>query len=413
MKHFLTNLFVLLALSASAQKITVNLPYFPGKEYAWIIFNGDKQDTIARGSLDTNGQTVLTVPPAYENWRGMSNCLLAGGGGLEIILNGEENFTVACIVEHPTINDIYYTGSEENTFLLEQYKKQQDLLNKAGIIAAAVQAYTPQDSLYKALLDEKDSLTNRFANLQRQTAESPLYAARIRQMSDFCQGIGSHLNLTEKEMIEEQRQYVRETVDFKQLWNSGLWRPLFSQWISLETGQSDSTLLTTDGKAIIARVKDGGVLADLSKKLITLLHQYGKEDLLAQLLDTEDLLAPGNPAPKLYLPDNTTIVPLNSLVIFYESDCSNCENELAQLRGNYSVLQEKNIRVITISADTDEAVYHKNADTFPWQQKICDYKGFNGVNFRNYAIVGTPTMYAVDGKGTITGRYSRLEDYLK
>jgi len=411
-KRFFTSLFVLLALSATAQKIKIDLPHFAGKEYVWVMFGGEKTDTVAHGVLDTKGQTVLTVPPAYENWRGMSNCLLAGGGGLEIILNGEKDFTAGCAIAQPTINDIYYTGSEENAFLLEQYKRQQGLLNKAGIIAAAMQAYTPRDKLYKALSNEKKSLEKRYAGLQRQTIESPLYAARIRQMSDFCNAIGNRLNPTKKEMIEEQRLYVRETVDFGQLWNSGLWRSLFFRWMDVETGQGDSILLA-DSKAIFARVQDKDVFANLSKKMVLLFNQYGKESMLAQLLNTEDMLSPGHQAPKLYLSDSTTLVPLNSLVIFYESGCGNCENELLQLRGNYSVLQERNIKVISVSADMDEAVYKKNADIFPWQQKLCDYKGFEGVNFKSYAVVGTPTIYVIDGNGTITGRYARLTDYLK
>jgi len=411
MKHLLINLFILLALPAAAQKITIDLPHFAGKEYVWLLFNGDKTDTIARGALDANGQTVLTVPPAYGNRRGISNCLLTGGGGLEIILNGGNDFTAGCAVAQPTINDIYYTGSEENAFLLEQYKRQQGLLNKASIITAAMQAYTPRDKLYKPLSNEKKSLEKQFAGLQRQTAGSPLYAARVRQMSDFCNGVGSRLDLTEKEMIEEQRRYVRDSLDFGQLWNSGLWKALFSRWMSLETGQGDS-ILTADGKAILAREQDINMFANLSKKMVSLFNQYGKEGLLAQLFNTEDILSPGHPAPKLFLPDGTSIAPLNSLVIFFESDCGNCQNELLQLRGNYPVLQGKNIQVISVAADIDEASYKKVADTFPWQQKICDYKGFEGVNFRNYAVVGTPTIYVIDGNGTITGRYARLADFI-
>jgi len=412
MKHLIINLFILLALPAAAQKITVDLPHFAGKEYVWVLFNGEKPDTIARGTLDAKGQTVLTVPPDYgTRWR-MSNCLLTGGGGLEIILSGESDFTAGCAVAQPTINDIYYTGSEENAFLLEQYKRQQGLLNKAGIITAAMQAYTPRDKLYKALSNEKKSLEKQFAGLQRQTAGSPLYAARIRQMSDFCNGVGSRLDLTEKEMIEEQRRYVRDSLDFGQLWNSGLWKALFSRWINLETGQGDS-ILTADGKAILAREQNRDMFANLSKKMVSLFNQYGKEGLLAQLFNTEDMLSAGHPAPKLYLPDGASLTPLNSLVIFYESDCGNCQNELLQLRGNYPVLQEKNIRVISVAADIDEASYTKTADTFPWQQKLCDYKGFEGVNFRNYAVIGTPTIYVIDGNGMITGRYARLADYLK
>jgi len=400
------------ALASPAQNITIDLSHFAGKEYVWIISNGEKLDTIAQGALDTNGKTVLTVPPAYNNWRGMSSFLLASGGGLELILNGEGDFTVGCAVETPTINDIYYTNSKENSFLLEQNKQQQGLLNKAGVIAAAMQAYTPKDQIYKTLLKEKKVLEKNYAGLQQQIAASPLLAAQIKQMENFCNGMGSRLDLTQKEMMDEARQYVREVVDFNQLWNSGMWKPFLSQWMNLEMAQKNDSILLADSHAILTREQNSDIRQTLVKKMTLLFNQYGKENLLTQL-GMNDLLAPGNQAPLLFLPDSTVMMPTSSLVIFFESDCGNCVNELTQLKGNYSVLQERKIRVISVAADTDEEGYKQFAATFPWKQKICDFKGFEGVNFKNYAVVGTPTIFVIDDNGIITGRYARLADYLK
>jgi len=414
MKPILITLFTLTTLFAPAQQITIVLPHFAGKEYVWFVHKGDKQDTLARGVLNAKGQTVLTVPPAYQHWRGMSNCLLAEGGGLDIILNGENNFTAGCDVAQPTIADIYYEGSAENSFLLEEYIKQQQLLNKAEAISAAIWAYTPDEPLHEILLEEKERLEKQFAALQREIIESPLYAARIRQMADYCQGIGSRLDLTEQELTAEQRRYVREVLDFEELWSSGFWRHLFANWIGIETALGDNVLLT-DSKAILARVKKEeerkekreGRMNNLLEKIVKLFHQYEKEGLLVEL-GMKDLLAVGNRAPKLYLPDNSTIVPRNCLIFFYESDCNSCENEMLRLRGNYQMLQEKNIRVISVSADMNEEVYRKNADLFPWQQKIYDSNGPGGVNFKNYNVMGTPMFFWVDDKGVVVGRYSSV-----
>jgi hypothetical protein len=305
-------------------------------------------------------------------------------------------------VAEPALNDIHYIGSPENAFLLEQYIQQQRLMNKASAISAAVWEYTPQESLYEALFNEKQALEKRFAELQNTIAKSPLYAARVRQMSDYCGGIGSRLDLTENEFREEQRHYVRDVLDFEQLWNSGLWKMLFANWIGIEATLGDEMLLE-DSKAILARLQDEDIRGTVLKKMVLLFHQYGKEGLVTQL-GIEDLLAPGHKAPKLYLPDNTYIIPFNSVVIFYESDCNNCENELIQLRGNYPIFQERNIRIISVSADTEDAAYRKNADLFPWQQKICDFKGFEGVNFKNYAIMATPMIFMIDKEGNMKGR---------
>jgi len=416
MKYLLIIFIFLSALLAHAQQITVDLPHFAGKEYAWILFDGSKQDTIARSALDEKGGTVLTVPTEYKNWRGMSNLLLKDGGGLELILNGESDFTASCAVERPTINDIFYTGSEENTFLMEQYKKQQALMHKASVIASSAQAYKPDEPLYKSLAEEKDSLEKQFADLQRQTAESPLFAARIRQQADFCKGMGSRLDLTEEEFIAEQRKYIRDVVDFGQLWNSGMWNNLLFKWMSNEANQSDSVIVA-DAKVMLARVSDRETRLRLLKKMVSLFSQYEKENLFMQMgaetLQAAAMLSPGDKAPALLFSDSTRSVPINSLLFFYESGCPGCETEMVHLRDKYRVLQAKNIRVISIAADADETTYKKNADSFPWKQKLCDFKGFEGVNFVNYSVVATPTIYVIDGKGVVTGRYAKLEEFLK
>jgi len=239
-------------------------------------------------------------------------------------------------------------------------------------------------------------------------------------MSDYCQGIGSRLDLTEEEFMEEHQRYVREVLDFEQLWNSGRWKMVFANWMSIAVAMGDEVLVE-DSKAMLERElriknyelgdKDKGMYGKVLGQMTSLFYQYGKEGLLVQL-GIEDLLAPGNKAPKLYQSDGVTIVPLNTLIFFYESDCNNCENELMQLRESYPILQGRNLRVITVSADTDETVYKKNADLFPWQQKICDYKGFGGVNFKNYNIIGTPMIFMIDRSGIITGRYAKMSEFI-
>jgi len=406
MKYIVTSFLVLWILASCTQRITVDLPYFADQEYLWFANVGEKVDTLARGRLDAKGQTALSVPAAYKGWRGMSNFLLVQGGGFAMLLSGEGDFTVSCAVAMPTLDDIRFTGSDENTFLLQRYIEQQDLLSKIRDIGALAGEYRNDDEnpFYAALMEEK----TRFATLQQSTAESPLYAARIRQIADYCNGIGSRFNLTEEEYYEEQRAYVRDVLAFGQLWNSGYWKSLFARWMSMEAVLGDSVLLV-DAKQVVARMNDYDVREKVIKKMTALFYQYAKEELLLQL-GIDDLLAKGHKAPKLYQPDNTTIVPVNSLVVFYESECGNCENELQRLCGNYSILQGQNIRVITVSADTDAASYERNAAAFPWQQKLCDFKGFDGVNFQNYGIIGTPTMYLIDGKGVITGRFARWEE---
>lgn len=407
-------LFLLLFLSLPvmmAGKVHINLPHFAGKAYVYYLMQGEATDTIMRGSLDEKGQTVLSLPKGRETFQGMSKFMLIGGGGLEIILNSEPDFTISCTEALPDMSNIFYIGSEENNFLFSQYRKQGEILDKSSVIGTALQVYSsPEHPLHEALLTEQLALQEEYELLQLATATSPLYSARIREMSDFMTLAGSKLSLSEEEAREERRTFAASKLDINQLYNSGLWNDLLTQWVSMSSSLGDSILLE-DCRQVLARTTRPDIRQKLLGKLTLLFYKYGKENLLHQLGE-DDLLAPGNKAPMLRL-DNVRMFPVSSLVIFYESGCNSCENELIQLRANYPVIQEMGLRVISVAADADEETYRRNADLFPWRDKYCDYKGFAGENFVNYNIPATPTIFVIDNDGIITGRYAWLADCLK
>ena len=411
---FLLVICLVLFVCGQAQtrsKVNIELPHFAGKPYVFYLMQGDKQDTIQSGALDESGKTVLILPERYKTFVGMSKFMIVREGGLEIILNHEQEFTVSCTEAQPNINNIHYMGTPENSFLFGQYQKQGKILEKAGALEGMLQLYnSPQDSLYQFLKSEQSRLQEQYAELQKETAQSPLYAARIREMGDFLRGLGSRLNRTEKEMQQEQREFMLSKVDFGQLYNSGLWNEVLSQWVGMTTGLGDSTLLA-DSRRALNRCTDKDLHGKLLGKLVLYYNKYGKENLLSQL-GVDDSLTPGHPAPKLHL-DSLTLTPVSSLVIFYETGCGSCEKELTQLRADYPALQKRGIRVISVAADPNEETYRKNVDMFPWTDKYCDYKGFEGVNFKSYQVFGTPTIFVINKDGIITGRYATMAEAMR
>ena len=52
------------------------------------------------------------------------------------------------------------------------------------------------------------------------------------------------------------------------------------------------------------------------------------------------------------------------------------------------------------------------AAAFPWKDTYCNLEGFNGVNFKNYAVTGTPTMFVLDSKGVILKKIATIEQLL-
>jgi hypothetical protein len=82
------------------------------------------------------------------------------------------------------------------------------------------------------------------------------------------------------------------------------------------------------------------------------------------------------------------------------------------LQGNFKDLTSKGTRIITISSDTDEQVYANTSFNFPWKDKYCNFDGSKGINFKNYAVIGTPTLFILDNKGIILEKIATVEQLL-
>jgi thioredoxin-related protein len=101
-----------------------------------------------------------------------------------------------------------------------------------------------------------------------------------------------------------------------------------------------------------------------------------------------------------------------SLLVFYQSDCGYCETTIAGLKNNYQALLNKGIKIITLAADTEQETFKTTAASFPWKDKFCDGQGMNGINFKNYSIMGTPTLFLLDSKGIIIEKIATVEQLL-
>ena len=100
------------------------------------------------------------------------------------------------------------------------------------------------------------------------------------------------------------------------------------------------------------------------------------------------------------------------LLVFYKSGCGPCEDLMKQLPNHYDLLLSKGIRVISISADESEQEFNNTAINFPWKDKYCDYDGFKGVNFKNYAVLGTPTIYLINKNGEIEAKLASMNEII-
>lgn len=130
---------------------------------------------------------------------------------------------------------------------------------------------------------------------------------------------------------------------------------------------------------------------------------------IAQRLLTRLLLV-GEKAPPL----SNTVPSVSSgptLLLFYETDCPECETQLRELCSSYATLKGRGTRVVSIASDDDGDVFRARAASLPWATKWRATYGFYNVDFEAYGIVATPTIVAVNPDGRVAGYYRTLKEY--
>lgn len=86
---------------------------------------------------------------------------------------------------------------------------------------------------------------------------------------------------------------------------------------------------------------------------------------------------------------------------------------MQQLPGNYENMKKSGIDIIAIASDQSEQVFKNTSKNFPWARTYCDFDGKNGINFKNYAVMGTPTMFLIDKDGKILRKVASFMELLE
>jgi len=402
--HLIIALVLFYGALHSQTAIDFRLPSAAGLDYYYVLEKGSKQDTITLGKFDVQGNAQVVLPPEYATHRGVAKLLFAGNKSpmVNMILNNEKGVSVAS----GNANNFTFTHSPENETLLRFLKQQNELLQQY----TAVRGEANGTNLM--ILDSKKrQIEQNYKQLSEEIDSTPLYAGRIIQIIRYLSFTGSSLGETNDEVTEELRNFIVSKLDFKDLYVSGFWSLLFKVWYENNITRSDS-LLVADARTMLERTNSTEINHALSQSIINELSRYSqREYLLPAIFSNIKFPALGQAAPAL-INGSDSIVPRNALVLFFETGCGNCQNELHNLLERYDLLKGNAIRVITISADTNKDEYESTAAGFPWQDKLCDFKGFESKNFVNYGIFGTPTFILIDKDGIVRGRYAKLTEFL-
>lgn len=416
-----------------AQTINLNFPYFADKGWNLLVFQGNRTDTILRGTIPNDGKVVLRLPEKNKSYKGMARWMLNEGGGLDFIINGE-SFTVECRSNQPNESNIFYSGTTENTFLNANHHEQERLLARLESVKQTLSLYPLNSTLHQPLSEELAALQAAYSLFLGNLHQSSLYAARFREIVNFTRGIGETPNPDPNTRTKEANDFVRHTLDFHALYTSNHWGGVIYSWMQLhaEMLNSDSLLLASTCD-VLNRLETPEQYTSFCEQLAKHLVKYGKDSLLTllaptvrksgKLLHYQGLLNQfnartlGDEAPEIYLHESHVIrfakADKPSLVMFYQSTCGPCTDNLDALKSEWHFLKKKGVRVITLSADKNKKDYLDHAVDFPWPDKACDLKGFEGINFKNFGVSGTPTILAIDTQGKICGRYASYKEAKK
>jgi thioredoxin-related protein len=429
--------FFLFSLSLyPSQTINMEFPYFAGKAYDFIIFQGGQPKRVYQGTIPSDGKFTLTIPAEYAPYTGMSRWLITGtreGGGLDMVIPGRD-FSVSCLSVQPDNGNVIYTGNAENARMNDIYKKQQEIFARHDAMLQASRAFPKTDKNYPVFEQEYRNQVKAYDKLQESLKKDKSYSTEFLRIVNITMGIGTRMEESEENRARNIAGYITDELDWEALYTSGHWSTVISSWIDIHTRVlKEDNAFVADFAKISSKINRADLYTDFAGRVADFLTGQGKDDLIdgisplvrasGKIAKYEGSLAAynrdgaGSPAPDLVVPkeDRDEKISLKSteltgkdyqkvLLVFYESGCGACESLLQELPAGYERMKSAGVKVISVSADKDRASFESKAKSFPWKDSYCDFEGLKGVNFRSYGVTGTPTLVLIDNKGRILKR---------
>jgi peroxiredoxin len=445
MKYLYIVLGLFTASGLSAQTISLEFPYFAGKTYEFRIVQGENQVVVRNDTVPKDGKVQFTIPDQYKDYKGVMWYLNSTtGNGLEMIIN-HENFSVKCLDPNPSKENIVYQNTLENVFASTNFEEQQVLFAKHDAMLYAKRAYPKTHELYPVFDKEYHLILEEYNTFAQKLKATNLYAARYREIANLSMGIGNSITDDEQLNADNTNAFMVNQLDYEILYTSNHWGGIIKGFVQLQTMvfKNDDRLLA-DVKTILKRINSPQVYTDFLITLTKELTTVGKDALIASLaqeIKKDKKLLHYNGVLSVYQQDRSGKAPnleiidyqedpkghhqisktidlskqknKYSLLLFHQSGCGFCEETIEGLLYYYNAIKTKGITIISLSADTDEQVFKTASSRFPWKDKYFDLQGMNGINFKNYAVIGTPTLFLIDNKGIIVHKWSGLEELKK
>lgn len=96
-----------------------------------------------------------------------------------------------------------------------------------------------------------------------------------------------------------------------------------------------------------------------------------------------------------------------TLLVFWSSTCPHCIEEMPKL--NTWAAGKKEVTVIAVSIDIDDALHKQTIAQYPNMVHTCDFKGWDTEAATKYFVVATPTFVMLDKDKKIVGKYASFD----
>jgi hypothetical protein len=285
MKKLTMILFGIFFLNAFSQNINMEFPYFKGKSYDFIIFQGTGAKAIIKGTIPEDGKFILTIPNEYFPYNGMSRWLITGtaeGGGLDMLIPGHD-FAVVCKEKKPNEQNILYIRNEAIPELNTLYSKQQKILAKYEAMRTAKKIFSTEDPHYRIFELKYQEQINLYESFQRELMSNDDYAARFINIVNITLGVGTKLLNAEKDNAENINEYITDQLDWSTLYTSGHWKGVINSWVSIHTKIfNDPKRFAVDFSKITGRIKNDKHYQDFVKRIAGQLR--GKDEFTESIV---------------------------------------------------------------------------------------------------------------------------------
>lgn len=442
-KPVLTMFAVFLSFPLSAQELMVQLSQHPNKKAVIVAVHGVRKDTLGTVQLDQNGKGSLSYK-TKQSQTGLVNLTIKDKSYLsyDFVLSPTESPTLICDMEYVYAQNTKMLNSPENDCLNRWFDGVAQYKQKISSNQDLSKLYKPKDLFSEKLATEKQMVEKQLQKLTDSIHQSTLFAGKYMQFKMAQEEKLAKVWESNEEKTTAKNYFTQ--IDFDALYGSSMWFAIINACIEAYVKESPyHETFGADVASNLKRIKNQQVYEDLLDAATSVTEKFGwnkdEEAIVDCIVNDKRIKNPqgkllklmqsyavfiGKKGPDLVLTNvvgnksTTTILKTEqldskySLLVFYQSDCGHCETAIAGLKSNYEDVVAKGIKVITFAADIAQETYKTTAASFPWRDNYCDGQGMSGTNFKNYSVMGTPTMFLLDSKGVIIEKIATVEQLL-